>query len=189
MQAVDSPRMARGAKLWPLSIAAYHILAEAGLIPENTELLYGFVYTKMSKSPHHSYLLQAMQEMLGRSLPAGRLLRTEQPITCADSEPEPDLAVVVGTKEEFRAKHPCTAEVVVEVCVTSHEYDRMKLAAYAGAGVKECWYVLGPEKEIEVFSAPANGNFAQRRVYREGDILRTTLIPGFELKLSEYFAA
>src|ERR1043165_87892 len=115
MEAVDSPLMVRGAKLWPLSIEAYHALAEAGLIPENTELLYGFVYKKMSKSPLHSYLLQAMQELLGRSLPPNKLLRTEQPITCDDSEPEPDLAIVNGTKQQFKSAHPCTAELVVEV--------------------------------------------------------------------------
>jgi hypothetical protein len=38
----------RGAALWPLSVAAYRALGEAGLIPQNTELLYGFVYAKIS---------------------------------------------------------------------------------------------------------------------------------------------
>src|SRR5437763_8219189 len=112
MEAVDSPPMVRGAKFWPLSIEAYHALAEAGLIPENTELLYGFVYTKMSKSPLHSFLLQALQETISRSLPPGKLLRTEQPITCGHSEPEPDLAIVSGSKEQFRTAHPCTAELI-----------------------------------------------------------------------------
>jgi hypothetical protein len=69
----------RGARLWPLSVAAYRALGEAGLIPKNTELLYGFVYTKMSKSPFHSFLLQFLQEAISRCLPSGRLLRTEQP--------------------------------------------------------------------------------------------------------------
>ena len=35
-----------GAKVWPLSVEAYHALGEARLIPERTELLYGFVYHK-----------------------------------------------------------------------------------------------------------------------------------------------
>ena len=39
----------RGAEVWLLSVAAYHALGEAGLIPERTELLYGFVYHKRSK--------------------------------------------------------------------------------------------------------------------------------------------
>src|SRR5437016_1229810 len=36
-----------GAQVWPLSVAAYHVLGEAGLIPKRTELLYGFVYHKI----------------------------------------------------------------------------------------------------------------------------------------------
>ena len=97
--AVESlPTPLRGAPLWPLSVAAYRARGEAGLIPKNTDLLYGFVYTKMSKSPLHSFLLQFLQEVLSRVLPPGRLLRTEQPIACVDSEPEPDLAVIDGRK-------------------------------------------------------------------------------------------
>jgi hypothetical protein len=150
MNAVESsPSRLRGGELWPLSVAAYRALGEAGLIPENTELLYGLVYTKMSKSPFHSFLLQFLHEALTRALPAGRLLRTEQPITCGDSEPEPDLAVVAGCKEDFRESHPQTAELVIEVSISSHDYDRSKLRAYAAAGVKECWLVLGLEAKIE----------------------------------------
>src|SRR5207247_263735 len=138
LQPVEGP--VHGAQIWPLSVTAYHALGEAGLIPKSTELLYGFVYTKMSKSPFHSFLLQFLHEALSRMLPAARLLRTEQPIACGDSEPEPDLAVVAGRKEDFRHDHPRTADLVVEVCVTSHEYDHSKLRAYATAGVKECWF-------------------------------------------------
>ena len=90
----------RSAPLWPLSIAAYRALGEAGLIPKNTELLYGFVYKKMSKSPYHSFLVQFLFDALQRVLRAGMFVRMEQPITCEDSEPEPDLAVVMGKKED-----------------------------------------------------------------------------------------
>ena len=57
----------RGPQAWPLSIQAYHTLGEMGLIPENTELLYGQVFKKMSKSPQHSFLVQVLQEILQRA--------------------------------------------------------------------------------------------------------------------------
>ena len=63
--------LVRGAHVWPLSLAAYHALGEAGLIPKRTELLYGFVYHKMSKSPFHSFLLQFLQEILLRAVSPG----------------------------------------------------------------------------------------------------------------------
>jgi len=56
MKAAEAlPTPAGGAEVWPLSVEAYHVLGEARLIPERTELLYGFVYHKMSKSPLHSF--------------------------------------------------------------------------------------------------------------------------------------
>jgi Uma2 family endonuclease len=189
MNAAESPPVPlRGAQIWPLSVAAYRVLGEAGLIPKNTELLYGFVYTKMSKSPLHSFLLQFLQEALAGVLPARRLLRTEQPITCGDSEPEPDLAVVAGGKEDFRNDHPHTAELVIEVSITSHDYDRSKLRAYAAAGVKECWLVLGPEKKIEVYRQPKDGQFTEHALQGPGGALTSAALPEFTLSLDHLFA-
>jgi Uma2 family endonuclease len=189
MQAVESlPNLVRGAKLWPLSVEAYHVLGEAGLIPENTELLYGFVYTKMPKSPQHTFLLQAVFEMLGRSMPQGLWIRTEQPLVCGDSEPEPDIAVVTGSKENFRLAHPNSAELVVEICITSHEYDRSKLRAYANAGVKECWCVLQPEQRVEVYRKPGNGEFAERLIHGPKGIIASAALPTLKLDLAELFA-
>jgi hypothetical protein len=121
MKAVEiSVQPLRNAPLWPLSVEAYRALGEAGLIPKDTELLYGFVYRKMSKSPFHSYLVQLLNEVLARAVAGERVIRTEQPITCGDSEPEPDVAVINGRNEDFRTEHPHTAEFVVEVCISSH---------------------------------------------------------------------
>jgi Uma2 family endonuclease len=188
MNGVESPPVPlRGGQLWPLSVVAYRALGEAGLIPENTELLHGFVYTKMSKSPFHSFLLQFLHEALMRILPDGRLLRTEQPITCGDSEPEPDLAVVAGRKEDFRDEHPHTAELVVEISISSHEYDRSKLRAYAFAGVKECWLVLGPEKKIEVYRQPKDGQYTEQIQHGPGGTLSSATLPEFVLSLKSLF--
>ena len=177
----------RGAEVWPLSVEAYHALGEAGLIPERTELLYGFVYYKMSKSPLHSFLVQLLQDLLRGLVPPGFVVRTEQPITCADSEPEPDLAVVRGQSADFRLAHPRTAELVIEICVSSTDYDRSKLRAYAGAGVKECWLVLGPEKQVEVHRQSGEGRFAERTLHRAGSRLTSTAVPSISVDLSKLF--
>src|SRR5947209_6966391 len=104
------PFPVRGGQIWPVSIEAYHALGEAGLVPKNTELLYGTVYKKMSKSPLHSFLVMRLLRLLQAALPPGCLLRSEQPITCADSEPEPDVSIVLGVEDDFRSRHPRTAE-------------------------------------------------------------------------------
>lgn len=183
-----SPIPIRGAPLWPLSVAAYRALGEAGLIPRNTELLYGIVYEKMSKSPLHSALVRRLLRLLKQALPPGVFVDSEQPITCEDSEPEPDLAVIRGTEEDFWNQHPRTAELVVEVCVTSHDYDRSKLRAYAVAGVIECWLVLGPERQIEVYRQAKDGQFMEHSLIGPGGTLTSTALPEFTLPLPAFFA-
>jgi len=184
-QPTDMP--VRGAQAWPISVAAYHVLGEAGVIPERTELLYGFIYQKMSKSPFHSFLVTRLIRLLQVILPPNCLLRSEQPITCQDSEPEPDIAVVLGTESSFIDEHPKTAELVVEVCVSSHEYDRSKIAAYACAGVKECWLVLGPERQIEVHRRPVGKRFFERSLHGPTGQLISVAIPRFSVDLNQLF--
>jgi Uma2 family endonuclease len=182
-----APKGVRGAQVWPLSIEAYRALGDAGLIPEDTELLYGTVYRKMSKSPYHSALLRRLKLLLQKVLPAGFLLDSEQPITCMDSETEPDIAIIRGIAEDFWEEHPHSAEVIIEICVTSHDYDRSKLRAYASAGVKECWLVLGPEKQIEVYRQPKDGQYLNRVVYGVGSLLVSDAIPALKLSLGSVF--
>ena len=190
MTVIEAPQsVVRGPQLWPLGVQAYHALGDLGLIPEKTELLYGQVFNKMPKSPFHSYLLQFLLEVLRSAVPKGFIVRTEQPITCSDSEPEPDLSVVRGRIEDFRHAHPTTAELVIEICVTSHDYDRSKLRAYATAGVKECWLVLGPEQQIEVHRQPQDGQFAERAVHGPGGTLTSAAVPSFTAELDRLFAA
>ena len=175
--------------VWPLSVNAYHTLGNLGLIPVKTELLYGQVFQKMSKSPLHSGLVRRLLRLLLQCAPADCFVSQEQPITCQDSEPEPDLTVIRGREEDFWHAHSRTAELVIEVCVTSQEYDRSKLRAYAGAGVKECWLVLGPEMKIEVHRQPVGEQFAECAVHGPGGSLTSTAVPSFTVDLASLFAS
>src|SRR5580765_2970394 len=169
MTAVEFPKGAAGEpQKWPLSVKAYHALGEMGLIPEKTELLYGEVFYKIPKSPLHTLLLMRLLQWLQSVVPAGMHVRTEQPIVCGDSEPEPDLCVIKGSIDDYASEHPRTTEVVIEVCVSSHDFDRLKLRAYATAGVKELWLILGPEQQIELFGQPKGEKFANRSIHGPG---------------------
>lgn len=190
MMAIETPKIVGSIpQVWPLSVNAYHALGDLGLIPEKTELLYGQIFHKMPKSPFHRFLLMRLLELLQRVLPPGLHVQPEQPILCGDSEPEPDLSVIRGSIKDYAVEHPHTAELVIEVCVTSHEYDRLKLRACAGAGVKECWLVLGPEKKIEVHRQPAGEQFTERAVHGPDGSLTSTAVPSFTVDLPSLFAA
>ena len=97
--------------------------------------------------------------------------------------------MVPGCREDFRTAHPTTAELVIEICTTSHGFDRSKRGAYASAGVKECWLVLGPERQIEAYSQPAGEHYAGRLVQGPGGQLSSQAIPGFTVDLASLFGS
>lgn len=177
----------RGPARWPLSVEAYHTLGDLGQIPKRSELLHGIVYHKISKSPLHTLLVLRLIQLLQSRLPTDCHLRAEQPLTFADSEPEPDISIVQGSVEDFPKGHPTTAELVVEVCVTSHDYDRETLGAYANAGVKEVWLVLGPERLVEVYRRPEAGRYAESAVLPADGILASSALSGAGVRLPELF--
>jgi Uma2 family endonuclease len=108
----------------------------------------------------HSFIAKAVYDLFIRLLPPGYVVRREDPLTLADSEPEPDVAVVKGSPSDFVDAHPVTAELVVEVAVSSPGLDRENISLYAEAGVKEYWIILGRERIVEVYSLPERGRYS-----------------------------
>ena len=73
-----------------------------------------------------------------------------------------------------------SAELVSEeVCVSSHQPERANRRAYARTGVRQCWVVLGPLKQIEVHRQPAAEQFAGRPRLRQIIQQRLTLAEQF----------
>jgi Uma2 family endonuclease len=172
----------------PMSVEMYHALGDMGLIAPNTELLRGCILPKMSKSPRHYIVTQRLLDLLARLLPAGFILRQEQPITCADSEPEPDIAVVCGTREDFAKTHPRTAEIVVEVAVSTIERDMEKISVYAEAGVKEYWLVVPEERRVEFWSGPTPEGYTSCLKLGTDDTLVSAAMPSLSISLREILA-
>ncbi len=169
------------ARVHAISVADYHTMIERGAIGENLELLRGALVEKMSKSSLHSKIVMRLLRWLMRELPSGHFVRPEQPLTLEDSEPEPDIAIIAGDDTEMAAGHPTTAEVVIEVCVSSEAIDRLKLQIYAEAGVRECWLVLAEERVVERHTSPQGTAYRNlERVAFPGSIA-STIFPGIAL--------
>ncbi len=171
----------------PITVEQYHALWQQGLLPEKVELLEGVLVEKMPKSPLHVYLVLLLLELLKKTLGDDLHVRPEQPITCRRSEPEPDLAVVCGKAVDYLQGHPKTAELVVEIAVSSADIDRRKAAIYAGAGMREYWIVLPEIQQIEVHSKPVKSKYTVRRVFSEGQTAFSEVLPAFRVELSGLF--
>lgn len=171
-----------------MSVEMYHALGDMGMIAPNTELLRGCILPKMSKSPRHYIVTQRLLDLLAKLLPVGFILRQEQPITCADSEPEPDIAVVKGMREDFATKHPRTAEIVVEVAVSTLDRDMEKISIYAEAGVKEYWLVIPEERRVEFWSGPTLQGYTSCLKLGVDDTLVSAVMPSLTISLREILA-
>lgn len=182
---VESPEIRDS--LAPMSVEFYHAATEMGWIGEDVELLEGFTVKKRSKSPEHEYWVEVLKRMLERLLPPTHFVAKERPLTCLNSEPEPDLMVVEGDALSFRAAHPSTAELVVEVAIHTVEKDRRKAAIYAGAGVKEYWVFDPSAASVTVFRRPSDGAYEEVTTHSAKARLESEVIPGFVVELPGFF--
>ena len=165
----------------PLSVEAFHVLVQAGHVPKNTELIRGVIVEKMSKSPLHSFVVRKLYEILRAVCPSGCEVLKEDPLTLLDSEPEPDLAIVADRGAEYSETHPTSAELVIEVAISSIEIDLDKLEVYAAAGIPEVWLVKPEVPEIEIYSSPADGSYGARGIFRAGEIAKSPSVVGLEV--------
>jgi hypothetical protein len=143
--------------LWRWSVEKYHEMVRSGIIGEDdpVELLDGWIVKKMTKSPRHRLVTYLLREALQRRIPEGWYVDSQEPVTLAASEPEPDVFVVRGTPRDFGDHHPGPGDValVAEVSDSGLLRDRvLKKSIYAAAGIAAYWVVNLVERRLEVYS-------------------------------------
>jgi len=117
------------------------------------------------------------EEALRVAFGPGVVVRTQLPLALGQySEPEPDVAVVVGTARDFTDDHPTSALLVVEVADATLSFDRnAKASLYAAAGIPEYWIVNLVHRQLEMHREP--GLVPEAR-FDFGYRTRTIALPG-----------
>ena len=151
------------------------------------ELIRGVLIEEMAPSPPHSFLITRLYRWILAAAGRDLYCRQEQPLRLSDSMPQPDLAVIGGSEEDYFDAHPSTALWVMEVAISSTVLDREKASLYAEAGIKEYWILLVEERAVEVHTAPQAGKYAQRKVYRSGETLVSAAVPTLHVDLEALF--
>ncbi len=150
----------RAERIFRYDLRTYHLMGELGLIPRNTELIYGVVVHKMTISPIHSKTVTKLANILSRNLPDSFIVRQEKPISINDSEPEPDISVIKGTYDDFGERHPETADLVIEAAYSSMEDDLEKASIYASADIPLYWIIDIKSKKLHIFEKPYKGKYS-----------------------------
>lgn len=170
--------------LWRISVAKYHQMIEAGILTDDdpVELLEGLLVKKMSKNPPHRFVTGLIRQLLGQLITTGWYVDAQEPITTADSEPEPDISVIRGSRFDYIHHHPApeNTALLIEVADTTLRRDRgRKKRLYARAGIPFYWIVNLIDLQVEVYSEPdphrAQPDYRQRRLYRGAETLAVIL--------------
>ena len=145
-------------RLW--TTVQYYALSDAGFFDdERVELLDGEIWTLPSQKTPHFYSVEAAAEVVLLAFGPGFTARKHGPITLEDgTEPEPDVAVVPGSRHDYVQAHPTPAEIrlLVEVSDATLRKDRSKkVNDYARAGIADYWIVNLVNRQLEVYRDPA----------------------------------
>lgn len=161
------------------TVEQYHRMIESGAFTEDDriELLEGWVVKKMPKSPEHEYVIGESQELLRQQVASGWIVRNQAPITLGNSEPEPDLSIVRGFREDYAERHPEPADValIIEVSDTTLKTDRRKALTYGTAGIPVYWLINLRDRNAEIYESPDSQSpqgYRHRRVVTAAEALR-----------------
>ncbi len=184
-------------KTW--TVDEYHQLIDSGVILSGApiELIEGMLVYKdrgerghpMTYGPRNATCVRKLIGLDSRLTPHGFHLRSQLPITIhPKNEPEPDGAVIRGTVDDYRDRHPAPEDcaLAIEVADSSLDRDRhIKQNVYASAGIPAYWIVNLRNNTIEVYEQPDSelGEYRLRRDCQLGENLELRLPGGVSIAI------
>ena len=135
----------------------YDQMVSIGLFDEKrVELIEGRVIEMSPMGSLHAVVAVATSDTLRRAFGQGYHVRVQMPFNASHiSEPEPDVAVVVGKAFDYQTRHPEKAALLVEVSDSTLIYDRKnKASLYAKTGIREYWIINLVDYQVEIYRRP-----------------------------------
>ncbi|PDW04793.1 Uma2 family endonuclease [Candidatus Viridilinea mediisalina] len=160
------------------------------------EVIGGVLYMTTAPSSFHQWIVRRLERLVGIPAedarlaycfpaPIGVLMPACHPV-------QPDYVVVrFGREALFRAGRIYgVPDLLFEILsAASRSYDeRIKLAAYATAGVPEYAIIDPRERSLNLYCLVAPGAYAAPRCFTAGDHVAFACLPGLLLPVAELFA-
>jgi Uma2 family endonuclease len=156
------------------SVEEYHRMVEAGILHgRSVELLAGEIVEMSPETPIRYTTAKRGAKYLEELLSDKADVRFNGPITLADSEPEPDIAVVRLPESAYNDRHPNPQDIfwIVEVAKTSLKKDlEVKATIYAIAAIQEYWVLDLSAEQMIVFRNPQANKYIEEYTIAEGTI-------------------
>jgi Uma2 family endonuclease len=132
----------------------YERLVDLGVFEgDPVELIGGQLIVAEPKGSPHATAVGMANDALRAILPPGWIVRVQDPLALDDeSAPEPDIALVRGSRADYRHAHPAHPALAIEVAQSSLSFDRQqKGSLYARASVQDYWIVNLVDGVLEVY--------------------------------------
>lgn len=172
------------------TVDEYYKLIDLGMLHdyEKAEIIDGELIRKMPIGDRHATVVDKLNRVLCRILPDEIVVRVQNPIRLSNyNEPEPDFVLADLTKYDGK-RHPQPKETlaIIEVSDSTLKYDReTKRSLYAEAEIAEFWIVNLLKNIVEVYQKPSNGVYQFVKIYRQGEIVKSEVIPDLEIEVDK----
>lgn len=159
------------------TVDEYYRMAAAGILTEDdrVELLEGEIVEMTPIAPRHAGAVKRLNSLFAARLGTRAIVSVQDPVRLsAESEPQPDLALLRPRRDFYRSSHPGPGDVllIIEVADASVEGDhRVKVPLYAKAGIPEVWLFDVNADRIEVYRTPTPDGYRDVRILRHGESL------------------
>jgi len=180
-------------KAFRWTVDQYYRMGDLGFFDgKRVQLIRGEIIEMAPMGTPHATSVRLVNESLRTIFGKGYEIRPQLPVNFSKfDEPEPDIAVVIGSIRDFAVAHPSSAELIVEVAETSLRLDRTKkLSLYAENFIGEYWILNLKKRCLEVYRRPVrdeNLGFAYAEIFvLTGDESISPIVkPEFSIKVAE----
>lgn len=175
------------------SIEEYHRMGPAGILSEDdrVELIEGQIVVMPPIGSAHAGKLNRLGRLFTVGLGQRAIIAIQNPIALpADTEPQPDLAILRPRTDFYERSHPRPEDVLllVEIAEASLEYDRtVKVPLYARAGLPEVWIVDLAAESLEIYQEPREGRYRRVQALTRGQSLAPQAFPDLLVSTDEIF--
>lgn len=192
MTTLAEPRIQTDPPRRRFTVDEYMKLAEVGILAdgERVELIDGDVIEMSPIGNPHEARTAASNRLLAPLFIEGRaVLRVQGHVRLDENNrPEPDLALLKWRDDLYENQSPAPEDILllIEVSDSTLDSDRsVKLALYARFNIPEVWIENIPDRVVEAYTNPVEGQYTESHFYRPGETITPGAFPNVSLNVRE----
>jgi Uma2 family endonuclease len=174
------------------TVAEYHRMGEVGLLNEDSrvELIDGEIVEMAPIGSAHGGNVKRFIRLFSKVIGNKAIIAAQDPVVLSGyAEPQPDISILRWRADDYEQSNPHPEDVLllIEVADSTLRYDRdVKIPLYAKNGIPEVWLLDIPNRKLEIYREPINGEYRQRDCRQTGQIA-PILCPDAIIDLAELF--